>query len=142
MKTRVVHPPRVRLAASAYSIVEVMVAAGLLVMAIAASASLALTMVAQEESNARAAMAINMQEQACRLYQLGLDPDEIEEILPYQTNWMTLSFTTNTGTVAGVGTMDAAASTLIFSSGSPITATTSTEVFRTNTLQVVRPAIR
>lgn len=119
-----------------------MVAAGLLVMAIAAAASLALTMVAQEEGNARTARALNLQEQACRLYQLGLDPTEIEGVLAYNTNSITLSFATNSGVITGVGTMDAASSTLIFSSGSPITATSGAAVFRTNTMQVVRPSIR
>lgn len=128
---------------SGYTIIEVMVAAGILVIGIAAAASLALTMVSQEEANARVARAFNIQEQAARLYQLGLEPPEILAIIPPEPNVTSLTFTASTNIVAGVGTIEVAACKLVFHSGVPMTsANTTTPVARTNNLVLVRPSIR
>lgn len=96
---------------SAYTLIEVLVAGGILVMGIAAASSLAMTMVAQEKSNARIEEAFNMQEQAGRLYQLGLSPGAITgELLPYRASEITLTFqnagTTNVGGVAAMETIE------------------------------------
>jgi len=128
---------------SGYTIVEVMVAAGILVIGIAAAASLALTMVSQEEANARVARAFNIQEQAARLYQLGLEPSEILAIIPPESNVTALTFTTSTSNVTGVGAIELAACRLVFHAGVPMaSANTATPVARTNNLMLVRPSIR
>lgn len=124
----------------AYTLIEVLVAGGILAMGILAAASLALTMVAQEKANARIDRALNMQEQAGRLYQLGLSPYVItNELLPYRTNEMTLTFqneaTNDIGEVAtGVARMETIECELIVlpSNGDR----------RTNVVTLFRPTIR
>jgi type II secretory pathway pseudopilin PulG len=116
-----------------YTLIEVLVAGGILVIGIAAAASLAMTMVAQEKSNARVAEAFNIQEQAGRLYQLGLTPTVItNELLPYKASEMTLQFqneaTTNVGGAASMQTIECV---LVCSEGS-----------RTNTITLARPTTR
>lgn len=72
--------------ARGYTIIEAMVAISLLMLAVGAAASLSMTLVNQEELNARAARALNWQENAVRLFQLGLgtgtDPADIVTVLP------------------------------------------------------------
>lgn len=124
----------------AYTLIEVLVAGGILVMGIAAAASLALTMVAQEKANTRIERALNMQEQAGRLYQLGISHDVITgQLLPYRASEMTLTFqneaTNNVGEVAtGLATMETIECELIVlpSNGDP----------RTNVVTLFRPTIR
>jgi len=124
----------------AYTIIEVMVAAGILVVGMAAAAALALTMVSQEEANARVARAFNMQEQAVRLFQLGLDPAEVMALLPPEDN-VVLSFDVGTTNVAGVGTVERAECEMVFDAGTPL-ASSASPVSRTNTVVVIRPTIR
>ena len=128
-------------ATSAYTIIEVMVAAGILVIGVAAAAALALTMVSQEESNAQVARAFNIQEQAGRLYQLGLAPAEIASILPPEPNVEELNFTTGATNVTGVGDIETAEIEMLFNSGEPMASGDSTSS-RTNTILLVRPSIR
>jgi len=117
----------------AYTLIEVLVAAGILVMGIAAAGSLAMTMVTQEKSNARIEKAFNMQEQAGRLYQLGLEPDVITgQLLPYRTSEMTLTFQNATTTnVGGVAAMETIECVLVCDGGG-----------RTNTMILFRPTLR
>lgn len=126
-----------------YTLIEVLVASGILVMGIAAAASLALTMVAREEANVRVARAINLHEQAGRLYQLGLNPDAIMAILPPEPNVISLTFTTNTLVVTNAGTVEIADCRMIFNAGPVATDTNASEPpRRTNDLRLVRPTIR
>ena len=122
--------PRHLLSASpnhAYTLIEVLVAAGLLVFAIAAAASLAGSMLAQEESNARIARALNYQEQAGRLYHLGDAVTNITTKLPTEPAVDSLDFTTGSTNLAGVD-LETAECVLTFSGGE-----------RTNTVFLVRP---
>lgn len=66
----------------AYTIIETMVAVSLLMFGVAAAAALSNTIVQQEEINARTARAVNWQENAVRLYQLGIDGSAILDVLP------------------------------------------------------------
>jgi hypothetical protein len=118
-----------------------MVAAGILVVGIAAAASLALTMVSQEEANAQVARAFNTQEQAAHLYQLGLEPSGIAAILPAEPNVVSLTFDTSTNVVTNVGSVERADCEMIFDSGSPM-ASGGTAVSRTNEIVLMRPSIR
>ncbi len=65
---------------SGYTIIETLVAVSLLMFAVAAAASLSVTLTKQEEINARAARALNWQENAVRLYHLGLGGTTVSEI--------------------------------------------------------------
>ncbi len=126
-----------------YTLIEVLVASAVVLMGIAAAAALSLTMVAQEEANVRVARALNLQEQAGRLYQLGLSPSTISSILPPEPNVVSLTFSAGAVTVTNAGTMDVADCELVFFSGSPFTSADGGEsVLRTNELKVVRPSIR
>ncbi len=128
---------------AAYTIVEALVAAGILVMGIGAAAALAITMVAQEEANARVARALNLQEQAGRLYHLGLTPAEIAAILPPEPNVSSLTFTESVISVTNVGTMESAACRIIFDGGIPVTDPDGVGAAqRTNDVVLVRPVIR
>jgi len=127
--------------ASGYTIIEVLVASAVLLIAIAAAAALALTMVAQEETNAHVARALNLQEQAGKLYQLGLNQDEVVAILPPEPNVVSLTFNASSVAVSGVGTVETADCQLVFDSGTSITEGTSSSL-RTNDLVLVRPSTR
>jgi len=119
------------------------VAAGILVMGIGAAAALAITMVAQEEANARVARALNLQEQAGRLYHLGLTPSEIAAILPPEPNVSSLTFTESVISVTNVGTMESANCRIIFDGGIPVTDSDAAGTAqRTNDVVLVRPVIR
>jgi prepilin-type N-terminal cleavage/methylation domain-containing protein len=66
-----------------YSLVEVVVAAAVAAIGVAAGAVMMNTLVIQEEQNAGAVRAANLHEQATMLYRLGLtNPTEIYGILP------------------------------------------------------------
>lgn len=91
---------RLRRQKSGYTLVEVLVASGILAMGIAAACSMSLAMGAQEEMNHRIALALNHQENAARLFQLGVGPS----ILPADPN-TTLDLTTSTSAVAGAGSL-------------------------------------
>ena len=124
-----------------YTIVEALIAAGILVIGVAAAASLSLTMVSQEEANARVMRAINLQEQAARLYQLGLSSSTITNILPADSGVSSISFSSASLTGTNTGTLDAATCRMIFTAGAPLTDSTATRM-RTNDFTVVRPSIR
>jgi len=69
--------------ARAYSLVEVVVAAAIVAIGVAAGAAIVNTLVVQEEINAGAVRAANLQEQAVMLYRLGVtNPQDIYNILP------------------------------------------------------------
>ncbi len=129
-----------------YTLVETLIAAGLLLFGIAAAAALSLTMVSQEEANARVARAINIQEQAARLYQLGLEPAEIwgaNGILPPEDNVVSVEFSSTTGPVANVGNLELSTCRIVYSAGKPMTDPSLTSpAERTNDVVVVRPTIR
>ncbi len=129
-----------------YSLPEVLIAAGILMVALAASAILARTMLLQTEANLRVATALNTQEQAGVLYQLGLDLPAITNILPANfssasppaTNQLFLTFGAATNTVSGVTLVNTTNCTIVFPVGGR---TDSTNVFRTNQVILVRPSI-
>ncbi len=91
---------------AAYSLVEVTVAASLVMVGIAAACTLTLAMISQEEGNVRAARALNYFENAMNLYQLGIHPDDIEALLPVDKSVVNLTITPNATAIAGIGTPD------------------------------------
>ena len=66
----------------AYSLIEVLAASGILLMAIGAILSLSHGTLLQEESTRKLARAYCLQENAAQLYYLGLEPGEIINLLP------------------------------------------------------------
>lgn len=146
MKAR---PPSLSLLSRAYSLVEVLVASGILVIGITGAAMLAHTLLLQEESNGFALRAINAQEQAARLWQLGLSPSTITNILPERcasnastpgAYAMYLTFTASTTNLgSGVTVEILSPLRVVYNSGVD---RNNTLVYRTNDVVVVRPRIR
>ena len=66
----------------AYSLVEVLAASAILLMALSAVLSLSYGTVAQEENNRRVARGYCIQENVAQLFCLGLSPDDIVNVLP------------------------------------------------------------
>lgn len=97
-----------------YSLIEVLVAAGILAMAVAAAAALSLAISAQEEMSARAAVALNYQEQAAKLWRLGLSESEINAILPQNEAVQSLVFEESNVAFSGIGTLRQAVCTISF----------------------------
>lgn len=81
-----------------------MIGSAILMIGIAASCVLSLTMVTQEEGNVRASRALNVFENSMQLYQLGLSPAEVIAILPPDPAVVALTMTPNTSAVTGIGT--------------------------------------
>jgi len=124
-----------------YTLVETLVASGILLVAIGAAVSLAVTMTAFEEGNAKVSRAFNYQEQAARLYRLGLSPDEISGLLPAESAVESLTFTTDALVIANLGTVETATLQMEYQSGATITSATA-GVNQVNTVTLVRPSIR
>jgi Tfp pilus assembly protein PilV len=128
-----------------YSLVEVLVAAGVLITAISAAAIMARALLTQDQSTGYAVRAINAQEQYARLWQLGVS--NITNILPERcsTNSNPAAYTiyfapTQTTTnIAGVGRVDMLSLRMVFFSGVTANGTAQT---RTNDVTIVRPTIR
>ena len=69
-------------AARGYSLVEVLVAIGILSLAIGAASRLSMNMALQEEGNMRKSVAVNYGENVARLWQLGMDDPSTVLLLP------------------------------------------------------------
>ncbi len=124
-----------------YTLVETLVASGILLVAIGAAVSLTVTMTAFEEGNATVARAFNYQEQAARLYRLGFTPDEITSLLPPESSVQDLEIATDALVIDHLGTVETATVTLVYSPGTTITSAAAGANQR-NTITVVRPSIR
>lgn len=120
-----------------YSLVEVLIAAGLVALGIGAAALLSMTMVSQQDGSARVVRALNYQEQAARLYQLGLPTNSITNILPPESG-ATVTFPNASSVVdASIGTYDVALCRLVVTTTNFL----STGV-QTNDVYLVRPSLR
>jgi len=132
---------------SGYSLIEAVIAGFLLVLAIAGAALLAQTITLTEDANTAVSRALNTQEQAAKLWALGLNSTQITNILPetftssstpaYRT--LKLSFTETTTNITGVGDLELAVSVLTFPVGSD---RDGNALYRTNTNNLARPSIR
>ena len=130
----------------AYSLVEVLIAGALLALGVGAAAIFANTIFINQESSALATRVLNVQEQAGRLYSLGLEPAEITNLVPEwcvsgtpQMGSLRLVFAETTNTIAGVGDIESATNQIIFPS---ITDAAGTLRYRTNSVLLVRPVLR
>ncbi len=138
----------VRSRGRAYSLIEVLIAGGILAIGIAGAAMLANTLLMQEASNGFAIRAFNTQEQAARLWQLGLSPGDITNILPVQCsanatspepNSIYFGFSSVTTNISGVAVEKLDPLRIVFHSGTSIDGS---NAWRTNDVIVVRPTIR
>ncbi len=133
----------------AFSLVEVLVAAGILTIGLTAAAVLAGTIMAQQERNAVSLRAANLQEQAIRLYRMDLAPATIISLLPEPSagsgvpaaGAYVLTFTRPSSIVlSNVGgtnvALDQTGSTLVYPAPSQ------TATYLTNTMTILRPSIR
>lgn len=89
-----------------YTLIEVLVASGILMVAVSAAASLSLSMSAQEEINFYTSRALNLQENYVRAYHLGLEPATIQAIMPPENALQTINTANADAAVAGVGDME------------------------------------
>lgn len=121
-----------------YTLLEVLVAAVIITIAVSAAAALALATIAQEEMNNRISRCLNLHEQAVRLYQLGLEPDTVAAILPPDPAVADNqpAFTTNSLAIDNLGTVEQAESTLEFYPSADMDST------RTHTIIAIRPVLR
>jgi len=111
---------------AAYSLIEVLIAGAILAIGIAAAALLANSMLVQQEANAQVSSALNLQEQAGKLYRMGLATSEITNVL--QTGGLT--FSTNASTLSAIESVNCV---LVYAVGPE---------FRTNTNVFVRETNR
>ncbi len=128
--------------ARGYTLIEVLIAAVLVAIGAAAAAMLSLTMVSQQLTSVTVARALNYQEQACRLYQLGLDQTTITNILPRESGVTSLTFSTSSVTLTNVGIVHLAVCTNTYNVGSLLTSSGTAAATQTNVVAVVRPSIR
>jgi type II secretory pathway pseudopilin PulG len=136
---------------AAYTLIEVLVAAAILMIAVGAAGALALATVTQEETNARIVRCLNLHEQAVRLYQLGLDPSVVSAVLPVDPAVVSLVFTTHNLPISDLGTVEQADSTLTFTT-SPLAADWTAQTWssgpssdsarRTSQITAIRPSLR
>lgn len=98
----------------AYTLIEALVASSILLIGIAAAGSMSLTLVTQEEINERSVAAVNYLDNAARLFQFGMDPGEIEAVLPEAPVVDSLTFSTRTVSVPGLGDLPATTLSLTY----------------------------
>ena len=132
-----------------YSIIEVLISAGVIAIAIGAGAVLARSSIMQADSNARVARAANLHEQVSTLYQLGYDILSITNVLPETfvtgtpsaSDSFRVSFTAPTNIISGNGstTVQMTNSTMTFQAG---LRENGTFVWRSNAVILVRPTTR
>ncbi len=98
-----------------YTLVETLIAAAILLLVVGAAASLSSGLTTQEILAQRTAMALNVQEQAARLWQLGITPAAITNtLLAPDPTIQSLTFTESVVAVPGVGNMRRAQCRIIF----------------------------
>jgi prepilin-type N-terminal cleavage/methylation domain-containing protein len=71
-----------KLCQRAYTLIEVLTAAVIVGVGVSAAVSMSTTMTLQQELSWRVSVALNYQENACRLWQLGLGPNDITAVMP------------------------------------------------------------
>ena len=132
----------------AYSLIEALVASSILMIGIAAAASMSLSFVTQEEIAERSARAFNYLENAAALVHAGVDPATIAEILPAEPVVSSLDVVDRTLAATNLGAVPTILVTVSYNptaaseqsgthrwtgGSSEATRTASIEVVRTNT---------
>lgn len=99
---------KIQILTRAYTLIEVLIAAAILLLVVAAAASLSGGLTTQELLAQRTTIALNHQEQAARLWQLGLSPTAITNILPPSPSIQSVTFAVTEPVISGIGTMQRA----------------------------------
>jgi len=114
MKTLRLPPPphrehhRIRPVSSrGYTLIEALVASGVLLVGVSAAAAMSLALVTQEEINENTLRAANHLDNAARLMQLGLAPATVVSLLPEVAVVDSLDFSQRDLSVPGIGTIPA-----------------------------------
>lgn len=117
-------------------------AAAILALGVAAASVLALSLANTQIANGKMLRALNYQEQAARLYQLGVANGTITSVLPQPTG-ATITFPSEATAlnVSGIGPMDFAVCRLVYAGGSSLV-TSGTAALITNEIAVARPNLR
>lgn len=89
-----------RATTAAYSLVEVLAASGIVAMGVGAAVALSFATTSQEETAHRAARALSIQENAARLFELGLSSNEVLRLLPPDPVVSAIAITESAPTVA------------------------------------------
>ena len=132
-----------------YTFAEVLISSALIGVAIGASVQLMATMNMQEEASTDTAIALNLQDNAARLWQLGLSPTDVYSVLPSTLNNDDLAGAVTPSSTNSVAFGSATTSTLANSMGTmesiPCTVNIpilNTGTNRANLVQVYRPSLR
>ena len=132
---------------NAYTIVEILIAAAIVALGLAAAVTLAHSMLLQQVNTSRVARAGALQAQIATLYRLGYDAANITNILPESfvaagnpgTNGYMLQFLASSNTATGPTSVEITNCRLIYNSARQ---TDGSLVFDTNDVVLVRPSIR
>jgi len=98
-------PPSRRGGRSAYTLIEALVASGILLVGVGAAASMSLAFVTQEEIGERAVKAHNHLDNAVSLYRAGVAPAEIPGLLPPEPAVTSLTLTNRSITATNLGSV-------------------------------------
>ncbi len=141
MKRCAPHPRR----PGGYTLIEVLTAAFIMGLSLAAAVSLSSTMMLQEEMSCRVTASLNYQENSARLWQLGLSQFEIISLMPgtngnpLLTNALATTGTTSATSTTnpdGIGTVETATQSIqvnSFSSNPGMGDATSVTIYRPST---------
>ncbi len=97
-----------------YTLIEALVASSILMIGVAAAASMSLSFVTQEEISERSARAFNYLENAAALLHAGVDSSQIASILPPEPVVTSLSFTDRTLMATNFGAVPSTLVTVAF----------------------------
>lgn len=123
--------------------VETLVAAGILLIGISAAAMLSLTMLGAEEGNTLILRALNQQEQAAKLYQLGLPTNTATGLLLSDRSVMALQFTSlGNNTTSNIVTERAELRLVYRGGGLSASSANPGGEARTNDVVLFRPTLR
>lgn len=128
-----------------YTLIEALVASSILLIGIAAAASMSLSFVTQEEISERAAKAFNYLDNAVALYQAGVDKDSIATLLPAEPVVTALTITDSSINATNLGALPSAVISVTYrTTGATESATTGTwtggdrSITRTVSVEVIR----
>lgn len=138
---------------NAYTLIEALVGSAVLMIGISAAASLSLSLITQEEINERSVRALNFQDSAAMLIQLGVPSNQIASLLPDEPVVNSITFTPKNLTVTDSGgsaalTLSAQDVTIVYSPNAAAVTNSSslnewtggqTNVTRTHTITALLP---
>ena len=135
-----------KLRKSGYTLLEVVAASAVLAIGMSGAVSLSSSIMAQEELTWRVAVARNYQENAVRLWQLGLSPTEVLQIIPSITGNARLTDIVSAVSLTPGATADVGSMGVMESATCGVTLNASgyagAGAGNTNTVQAYRPYLK